>query len=167
VVVPACFAVLALLALAPWNKLIVAIALPDSFDTSLVYRVSDSVDAASLVTLASLALLLVFAVIPRRAALALPALLIALLAAAALVCMAFAGISTAIALLVRREATMIAAEARKESRGAHARDDFQERDDVNWLKHSLYFKEGHRLDYKPVRLKPLTVDSFPLKGRVY
>jgi hypothetical protein len=81
VVVPACFAVLALLALAPWNKLIVAIALPDSFDTSLVYRVSDSVDAASLVTLASLALLLVFAVIPRRAALALPALLIALLAA--------------------------------------------------------------------------------------
>jgi len=65
------------------------------------------------------------------------------------------------------QATMIGAEARQESRGAHARDDFQERDDVNWLKHSLYFREGNRLDYKPVRLKPLSVESFPLKARVY
>ena len=64
-------------------------------------------------------------------------------------------------------ATMVSAEARAESRGAHARDDFSERDDENWLKHTLYFRDGKRLDYKPVRLKPLTVASFPPKPRTY
>jgi succinate dehydrogenase / fumarate reductase, flavoprotein subunit len=64
-------------------------------------------------------------------------------------------------------ATLVSADARKESRGAHDRSDFQKRDDANWLKHTLYFKDGDRLDYKPVHLKPLTVDSFEPKARTY
>ncbi|NOT15104.1 MAG: succinate dehydrogenase flavoprotein subunit [Methylotenera sp.] len=64
-------------------------------------------------------------------------------------------------------ATMHAAHHRTESRGAHAREDFSERDDANWLKHSLFYKQNNRLDYKDVRLKPLTVESFEPKKRVY
>ena len=68
-------------------------------------------------------------------------------------------------------ATMHAAEARTESRGAHAREDFSTRDDVNWLKHSLFYREvnseRNKLSYKPVRMQPQTVESFPLKARNY
>jgi len=63
--------------------------------------------------------------------------------------------------------TMISANARQESRGAHDRSDFPDRDDVKWMKHTLWYKEGNRLDYKPVQLKPLTVESFEPKARVY
>ena len=64
-------------------------------------------------------------------------------------------------------ASMVSADARKESRGAHDRADHHERDDVNWLKHTLWFKEGDRLEYKPVHLKPLTAATFEPKVRTY
>ena len=65
------------------------------------------------------------------------------------------------------KATIVSAEARRESRGAQARSDFPSRDDANWLKHTLWYREGNRLDYKPVNLKPLSVDAFPPKARTY
>jgi succinate dehydrogenase / fumarate reductase, flavoprotein subunit len=64
-------------------------------------------------------------------------------------------------------ATLVSADARQESRGAHDRADFAKRDDVNWLKHTLWYREGSRLEYKPVNLKPLTAQTFEPKVRSY
>jgi len=65
------------------------------------------------------------------------------------------------------KATIVSAEARKESRGAHYHNDHTERDDAHWLKHTLWWREGNRLSYKPVQLKPLTVEPFKPKARTF
>jgi len=70
-------------------------------------------------------------------------------------------------LMALSVAVVMGAYARTESRGAHARMDYPDRDDVKWLKHTLYSIENDQLDYKPVRMEPLTVESFPPKPRVY
>ncbi len=64
-------------------------------------------------------------------------------------------------------ASLVSAEARKESRGSHDRADCPERDDEKWLKHTLWYKDGDRLEYKPVHRKPLSVEPFEPKARVY
>ena len=72
------------------------------------------------------------------------------------------------------QATMVSAAARHESRGAHTVDDYADspehpngRNDEEWLKHTLWYSEGNRLSYKPVTMKPLTVDSIELKVRTF
>ena len=70
-------------------------------------------------------------------------------------------------LVLAARATLASALAREESRGAHAREDFPARDDGHWLRHTLYWRAGDQLDYKPVRLKPLTVESFAPRARAY
>ena len=77
-------------------------------------------------------------------------------------------------LIEAAEATIISAAARHESRGAHSVDDYGDtpahpngRNDTDWHKHTLWYSEGNRLAYKPVQMKPLTVDSIPLTVRSF
>jgi len=77
-------------------------------------------------------------------------------------------------LIEAAQATIVSAAARHESRGAHTVDDYADspahpngRNDAEWHKHTLWHKEGNRLSYKPVQMKPLTVASVELKTRTF
>jgi len=77
-------------------------------------------------------------------------------------------------LIEAAQATMVSAAARHESRGAHTVNDYGDtsehpngRNDTDWHKHSLWHSASNSLTYKPVQMKPLTVESIPLKTRTF
>jgi succinate dehydrogenase / fumarate reductase flavoprotein subunit len=80
-------------------------------------------------------------------------------------------------LMEAAQATMESAAARTECRGAHLVRDYEHdvthptcplgRNDAEWMKHTLWYKDGNRLDYKPVRMKPLTAETVPPKPRTF
>ena len=70
-------------------------------------------------------------------------------------------------LMTVARATVVSAVNRTESRGAHARDDFRDRNDGEWLKHTLYHAAKDEISYRPVQLKPLSVETFEPKARTY
>jgi succinate dehydrogenase / fumarate reductase flavoprotein subunit len=80
-------------------------------------------------------------------------------------------------LIEAAQATIVSAAARQECRGAHTVKDYERpvddpktplgRNDAEWMKHTLWYSEGSRLDYKAVKLKPLSVESVPPKVRTF